>query len=301
MDFNVLMTRLDRFARTVHRAILVLTIFEALLVILIGVVTDGLRDASGSYVRFHVWALVFLGGLYLLLLFMRIAYDRSFPGAIADELRAERELTELRQEADRQATISQFLVSIMQGLNHQTCALDIGDDTHLCDKGITEGLSELLQPVIGNVHFLLDSQNPEALVGVYLSSYASMTSHSGDSGVIVLSDTLELSNVVTKGMYQDNELVGISLDIQTALKKSNNNFEFVSTALRTEDGLELSIHCSPMPIACDEESILGVLFIIAQTQPSVPKDLGEQMSIFNRVVANWVYRYNVCVHGRRAI
>jgi len=299
MSFENLMSQLDRFARMVKGAIITLAVVEALLVILIGVVTDSLRDTTNHFVPFYVWSLVFLGGLYLTLLLVRVAYDKSFPGSIANELRSERELTKLRRESQRQATTSQFLVEVIERLNEQTCALNGGSDETLCDRGIVEGLSELLGPVISNVNFLLDTQRPDALVGVYLKWYASVNNpHEGDTGVLVLNDTLPMPGIIQKNLYDNGEVSDLPLEIQSALKRSFRNQEFLSMGIGRFGDHDLAIHCSPMPVACNGDNMLGVLFFIAEEQETIPADLHEQMTIFNRVVANWVYRYDDCVSKR---
>ncbi|MBK8642752.1 MAG: hypothetical protein IPN15_11250 [Saprospiraceae bacterium] len=40
------------------------------------------------------------------------------------------------------------------------------------------------------------------------------------------------------------------------------------------------------------------LFIISKRLEKVPDDLPTTLTIFNRVISNWIYRYNECVYNR---
>lgn len=62
-----------------------------------------------------------------------------------------------------------------------------------------------------------------------------------------------------------------------------------------------SVFCSPMTYACNEEEVNGVLYIISNRINSFPNETEINLKIFNRVVANWIYRYDECVNQRQGI
>lgn len=300
MTFNDIITRLDKYAKTINQAIIGVAIFEAVIVIFIGVVSNNLTTENPTINEFSLYTLIFLTALYLLLLFVRTAYTASFPGSIANELKSERELQILKRDAERQETISEFFVLTMQRLNGQTCALNVGDDTNLCDKGIQQGIKDLIEPVIENAYFLLDTINSKFTIGVYLDGYRSMSrDNDWEKGVICIDDKLGKEILLEKNIFDNVSLQGEQLALQSAIRQSFNNTEFVKHDY-SSDGNNFTIVCSPMPLACDENDGLGVLFIISKHVATIPNDLPTKLTIFNRVIANWIYRYNECINSRQA-
>jgi hypothetical protein len=293
MDFDDLINRLDKFSRTINKSVIGLTLIEAVLVILIGILSNVL-----SSVNYADYALIVLVLLYLLLLIARTAYIRNFPGSISDELKSERELRIIKSDVERQNTLNELFVSTMAKLNGQTCALNLGDDTNLCDKGITQGVYDLIEPLINNTHYLFNTNQLNFTTGMYLSSFCSMKVESNwDSGVIMISDRLEKQQVVKKDLLSDDSLIEEQLEIQTAIRKSFNNNQFIRQDYKAGNQ-EFTIVCSPFPTACNENDILGVFFIISKKIKDLPGDTETKLTIFNRVIANWIYRYNECVQNR---
>ena len=138
-------------------------------------------------------------------------------------------------------------------------------------------------------------------MGLYLGDYKTLTLIDGghwDKGVIILDDTLlPVENGINKSLLQTENLQAEELEIQTAIRKSLNNQEFVKVDFSNKSQ-DLTIICSPMPFACDEENLLGVLFIISNRLTKIPADLPTTLTIFNRIISNWVYRYNECITSR---
>lgn len=300
MTFDDIITRLDKYAKTINRAIIGVAVFEAVIVVFIGVVSNNLTTSNPTLNKVCLYSLVVLTALYLLLLFIRTAYTASFPGSITNELKSERELQILKRDVARQETISEFFVLTMQRLNGQTCALNVGDDTNLCDKGIQQGIRDLIEPVIENAYFLLDTINHKFTIGVYLNSYRSMSrDKDSEQGVIWIDDKLDKRTLLEKDIFENSALQGEQLALQSAIRQSFNNTEFVKQDY-SADGNNFTIVCSPMPLACDENYGLGVLFIISKQVNTIPTDLPTKLTIFNRVIANWIYRYNECINSRQA-
>ncbi|MFC6223132.1 hypothetical protein ACFP2F_07755 [Hymenobacter artigasi] len=298
MEFNGIIKRLESFGETINRAVIGAAIFEGIIVTLIGIVSNNLSTENETLNRLSLYAVIFLGITYLLILFFKTAYTANYPGSITNELKSERELQELRSEAERKNTINDFLVQTMQRLNGQTCSLNIGDDTHLCDGGISKGVRELIEPVIDNTFFLLNTINTKFTIGLYLNGYSSMdTPNHWESGLITIDDKLDKRHCLPKELFNITGVNGEALEIQTAIRQSFNNQQFVFKNYET-NGESFSIICSNMPVACNENDGLGVLFIISKNVSSLPSDLSTHLKIFGRVIANWVYRYNECVSNR---
>jgi len=293
MKFDVLIENLDRFSKTINNSAIFMTVIEAVLVILIGVLSGFL-----STVDYAIYGLSFLSLLYILMLIVRTAYLKSFPGSIADELKSERELTTIKYDVERQNTLNELFVLTMQRLNGQTCSLNTGDDTTLCDKGIQEGIYDLIEPLIVNTHYLFNTSQLNFTTGLYLKEFCSMKIDGNwDTGLITISDKLEKQDILRKDLLTDNTLTGEELEIQTAIRKAFNNNQFIRHDYKVGDS-EFTIVCSPFPTACNEYEMLGVFFIISKRVKDLPNDSETKLTIFNRVIANWIFRYNECVQNR---
>jgi hypothetical protein len=301
MNFKEIVGKLENFCKTINKAIIGLAIFEGIVVIFIGIVSNTLTTDNPEINKYSTYSLIFLGVLYLFLLFIRTAYSASFPGSITNELKSERELQELKRDAERQKTITEFFVETMQRLNGQTCALNLGDGTHLCDIGISKGINELIEPVIENTYFLLDTVNTKFTIGVFLNDYRSMTiDNDWERGIIIIDDKLNKSSFLTKELFDTNLVKAEQLELQSAIRQCFNNSEFVEKNYNNGQN-DFTVVCSPMPLACNEHDGLGVLFIISKKLETIPKDLPTKLKIFGRVIANWIYRYNECINNRQQL
>lgn len=298
MTFNEITNRLDKYIKFINKAIVATAIAEAILVISIGVLSSNVNTENSSINKICLILLIVFGLAYLLLLFAKTIYNKSYPGSITSELKAERELAILKADANRQKIINDFLVDVIQRLNGQTCALNYGDDTHLCDAGIREGIYNLLQPVLENVAFILGTVNTQFTIGVYLNDYRTLSvEDSWDNGIIIINDNLNKQSLITKSLLEQIDVKNEQLDIQTGIRHSFNNAVFFKHDYMSEG--EYTIICSPIPLACNENETNGVLFIISKKLANIPVDTDVNLTIFNSVVANWVYRYNECIGKRQ--
>jgi hypothetical protein len=299
MTFADAINRLEKHIKVVHSAIIATAIIEAVLVILIGLASGNVHTNNSTINEVSITLLILFGLFYLFLLFIKTWYNQTFPSSITNELKYERENYELMRDAERQKTVNDFLVDVVQRLNGQTCALNYGDDTHLCDKGIKDGIYNLLQPVVDNIYFILDTVNTQFTVGVYLDNYRSLGApNKWEHGLIVVDDDLNKSCLLQKDLLEINTAREEQFHIQTAIRQAFNNTEFVKQDYKVEaEGF--SVVCSPILFACNEMDTNGVLFIITKQLDAIPSDSEVNLKIFNSVIANWVYRYNDCVNSRQ--
>ena len=299
MTFQDIIQRLEKHISFVNKAIVGTAIIEAVLVIVIGIISNNLNTENPAVNHIAIWLLIFFGLLYLFLLLVKTIYNKTFPGSITNELKAERELGILKRDAERQKTINDFLVTVIQRLNGQTCALNYGDDIHLCDTGIKEGIYNLIQPVVDNTYFILDTINTHFTTGVYLDSYRTLAGQNQwEKGVITINDDLGKEPLLEKDLLEQANVRDEQFFIQTAIRHSFNNSVFVKQDYIANEQ-NFTIICEPMPLACDENDTNGVLFIIAKGIEKIPIDTEINLKIFNSVIANWVYRYNDCINNRQ--
>ena len=298
MIFNDAINRLERYVRIINKAVIVTAIFEGILVIIIGIVSNNLNTDNSSVNTITLWLLLFFGALYLLLLVLKTLYNKTYPGSITNELKSERELMFLIRDAERRKAINDFLVDVIQRLNGQTCALNYQDDNHLCDAGIRDGIYNLVQPVVDNISFMLDTVNNQFTVGVYLNEYRSLVGDNvWEHGIILIIDTLNKSGVIPKNLLDTADARDEQFALQTAIRQSFNNSSFVKHDYKI-GGDDYSIVVSPIPLACDENETNGVFFVVCKPLINIPNDTEVNLKIFNSVIANWVYRYNQCINMR---
>jgi len=299
MTFQDIIQRLEKHISLVNKAIVGTAIIEAVLVIIIGVISNNLNTDNATVNRIAIWLLIFFGLLYLFLLFIKTIYNKTFPGSITNELKSERELSILKRDAERQKTINDFLVTVIQRLNGQTCALNYGDDINLCDTGIKEGIYNLIQPVVDNTYFILDTINTHFTTGIYLDNYRSLAAYNlWENGIIIIKDDLGKEHIIEKDLLLQADARDEQFFIQSAIRQSFNNSVFVKKDY-TINEQNFSIVCGPMPFACDENETNGVLFIITKAIDKIPVDTEVNLKIFNSVIANWVYRYNDCINNKQ--
>jgi hypothetical protein len=297
ISFKECIVRLNNYARAVHQAIVILAVVEVVLIIIIGILSNQL-DTNLSKLF-----LLFVSILYVSLVSIRVIYGINYPSTIVNEMWAERELEKLKVLTNRQSQISYCYVETMRNLNIQTCKLDEENESRLCDVGIKDSLKELIFPIIEKSYYLLDTdKGNNCTFGLHLNGYTSIDINDNDSGIIVIYDELTKLSCLPKKLLQENNIDGEALEIQKIIRTSLNNKIFNVQDYNYSNKLH-NVFCSPMYEACRENDntskLLGVFFIITEKLDDIPLDIETQMKIFNRIIANWIYRYNECVVSKK--
>ncbi|WP_159451961.1 hypothetical protein, partial [Hymenobacter roseosalivarius] len=134
----------------------------------------------------------------------------------------------------------------------------------------------------------------------YIKDYAVLDSAGKlfyDTGVLLLKDDLNFNNFLPKDTFYNNNAEGVEYELQSIIKKSFNNKSFVNQNFINKEA-NYSVFCIDIPLACDLESKLGVLFIISRQVENYPSELASVLSTFTRITSNWVARYDECVYNR---
>lgn len=307
-----LLNKLNDWIKVIQAALLGTIIVEGILVIVIGVASNKVEAT------FNYWTgiLIACSLVYIFLIAIKAAYQFKFPSSIVDELISRRQLEEKNKLFDRQKAINEYINSAIQGLNKQTCFIEIPSDReHLCDKELEVRLTELLQPIVSYTDVILDTSTEKKFtIGIHLDAYQKFpnnydditiketrygTSISdwepiSDEGLIILRDELGLIDLLPKGLVDEVRISGASYEIQTAIKRTLNNLTF-NTHDFTYNDKKYSIICSEILEVCSDDYVNGVLFIIHNQGIQFPTDVPEVLRIFNRVTANYVSKYNSCI------
>jgi hypothetical protein len=307
-----LLSKLNDWIKVIQAALLGTIIVEGVLVIVIGVASNKVEAT------FNYWTgiLIACSLVYIFLLTIKAAYQFKFPSSIVDELISKRQLEEKNKLFDRQKAINEYINSAIQGLNKQTCFIEIQSDReHLCDKELEFRLTELLQPIVSYTHVILDTSTEKKFtIGIHLDAYQKFPNNYdditieekeygttisdwesiSDNGLIILRDELGLVDLLPKRLVDEERISGASYEIQTAIKRTLNNLTFNIHDFTSNDK-KYSIICSEILEVCSDDYVNGVLFIIHNQGIQFPNDVPEVLRIFNRVTANYVSKYNSCI------
>ncbi len=304
--------KLRSWIRVIQTAILGVIVIEGILVVLIGIASNKLGESVNH------WSWILFGSVvvYLFVMVIKAAYQIKFPSSIVDELISSRQLEIKNSLFERQKAINGFITASIQGLNRETCQIPpLGGNGNLCDKELQQSLTELLKPIVSYTDVILDTGTEKYFsIGIHLESYFSFPNdlqkveleEEGDgvyvknsneyleSGILMLKDELNLFSLLPKKLVTDDRASGPSYEIQTCIKRTLNNLSFNSGTF-TFNRKDYSIICSEILEICSDEYVNGVLFIIYKNGVKYPEDVPEILSIFNRITANFVSKYNSCI------
>lgn len=309
---NELLKKLAEWIKVIQAAILGTIIIETILVIFIGIASNKINGT------FNHWygILTFCSLFYIFLLVIKTAYQLKFPSSIVEELISKKELEEKILLLDRQKAINGYIETAIQGLNKQTCSFQISDDVgHLCDQVLEVRLQELLEPVISYTDVILDTSTEKKFtIGIHLDAYQKFPNDYNqitvveneygtyvedwelisDRGILILKDELYLSELFPKNLLEIERVDGATYEVQSAIKKTLNNlnFNFHNFNFQNRD---YTIISSEILEVCSDEYVNGVLFIVFKKGIILPNDVSEILSIFNRITANYVSKYNSCI------
>jgi len=296
MELKKMFDKLKSQGRVINNSIIGLTIFEVIITILLSIVSNKLTENYDIY----FYSLIFLAFLLVAIFVIKIAYSTNFTNTIANELEATIELKLCKENAKRQEQITNYYIQSMKNLNGGTCSLD-SDVSNLCDSGISDGVSDLIKPALDNMSYILNNINSNAYtVGIYLklsNSFLKDAFISSEQVIYILKDDLKKSNILQSDMMHSTNLNGEALSIQSILRESINNSKFLKQEYSVSDK-EYTIICSPMPYACAEDDLLGIIFIISDKLNSIPNDIPNTLTIFNRIISNWIYRFEACISDK---
>ena len=316
MTQEELYEKLNKWIKVIQKAIIATVIIEGILVIIIGIASNKIDN------EFNVWfgIMLFCGLLYLLLLVIRTLYQLNFPADITEELESKSKLVEYEKSFSRQKIINEYINQTVKSLNDQTCSTNVGSDPHMCDEELQVRLKDVLKPVITNTNTILDAYHVNKFtIGLHINFYrhepqdykkinlVETSNHNlridnwddiDDKGIIMLRDDLNMEHtLIHKGLLESDYETQHSLEIKSAIHKSLVNVEFVNTKFTYEEKVFTMI-CSDMPMVCSDTDASGVMFIIIEGEYQPVEDLPYLLRIFNRVVSNYIYKYNECVFNQ---
>lgn len=261
------------------------------------------------------WTLLifFCAIIFTVVLVSRYSYLKYFPSSIVENIKKDFNAKTLEQDYSRITLINNSVANSLISLNSQTCQLQgeadeeipySPEETRLCSKGIHLGLESLLSDFLKNLHLIAVAADSKFSVGVYLNYICKDpgTEKTGlkeifQSGSYLIKDDLQLSEFVKEELFDVNGASGSTLDLQNCLKTSYNNNKSCSSHI-TFNNKQFFIYCNVIPLVCSEDDPSGVMFLISDKMTQIPNDLDDVTKIHNRIVSNWVNKYNDCVNQK---
>ena len=98
--------KLKSWINVIHNSILVIAAIEVIIVLIIGIASNNLTGESSS---FWLSILFILGIIYILITIGKIAYNKSFPITIIEELKSKEELAEALKSNNRKDAIISYI------------------------------------------------------------------------------------------------------------------------------------------------------------------------------------------------
>jgi hypothetical protein len=259
-----------------------------------------LGSSLSGHLHYKYTIVLFL--IYLPLIFIRFHYNSFFPESLFEELKSKLKVTKLEGDVSRKEMIYEYFNHAIEELNHQTCTLSHDDDI-LCKQTIQQGMTKLLDPLVKNPQYILQCCKSKFSVGI-INIFPSITKDNEgkpiimeDYEIIFLRDDLEVNNYMSKSILYECGGVGISFHIRNVLQEAFNSCVFKSGSV-TGNNENFYVCASPIPQVCEDGGASGVLFLISQCIEGVPKDTGNVLLVFSRIISNWVAKYTECSYAK---
>ena len=290
---------------------LVSIIIQGTCTALIGLGSSKVTDFYSAWTLLIVFSIIILS----IILAYKYSYLKDFPETLIDSIKRDFESQSLQSDFSRIYLVNDSIAKSLISLNSQTCQLaeqalgivNIDDEpveNKLCGQGIKNGLTNLIQSFLKNLHNITESSQSKFTVGIYLNGYYKMPIEDSESlqdiytsGTFILKDDLNLANEIPPGIFEAQGLKGLSLEVQRWIVACFNNgkSQFQKQLIEKTD---FSIYANTIPVVCSEDHSSGVLFVIGDKIENLPNGFNEVTRIHNRIISNWINKYNECIQQR---
>lgn len=308
-DTNSIFARLESYVQADRENSIRLAYLEPIFVAVAGIL---LEQTIVNFSFGLLMAFLFFATVYGLLFYMRLQRERSFPGAIVEELRVRAELEQKTNIIERRSLLDGFIEDAIQLLNTNTCTITTDPDARdrLCESGLAAGLGSVIAPLRDFPHYLLDCSSNRFTVGGVVEDYCYIPSdgyiedHLPEppckTSILVFRDDFGFGEKISEqggaAILSSPDISGPVFYIREVILRARNEKRFSYSEL-PDQGMTYTMVAAPIPAVCEDpnERGCGVLFLISKRIDSIPEDLGDILGIFGRIVANWISKYDDCV------
>lgn len=298
---------LKKWIETILKVGPYLIIFEIVIGAIMAVASSQVKEVNSLWFGVLIFSIL----VFIALNVLKFISDKAFPKLLIENIENEIKKDNLSKSFARKSLINEAIASSLIGLNEQTCKLSYNSEgfyldqeeitNRMCDKDIEDGISNLINPLLNNMHLILESYDSKLTIGAYLKNIATENESRTDldykTGIYTLKNDLKLNQLLDYNLIENQGLREEKLEFQNILKTSLHNNRFHKDFININDTNYMTI-CSPIPVVCDENDVDGLFFVIGKEIEEIPNDIDEVLKIFNRVIANWISKYNDCVNSR---
>jgi hypothetical protein len=230
---------------------------------------------------------------------IKIAYNKTFPSSIINELKSERELEDANSAINRKDALNSYISSSIIALS--TCKSNLpprnpGADWKTdSDEDFVNGIIDLTKTFNSVLNIILDTTNIKFTTGIYVSHFRGVNQENHpepNQGTFLLRDDFDLDKTSTfRDIMENNSISGIGLEIQNGIKTAFNNGLFRTKKFKNhkdEDIILISINIQNLKNSNKQE---GVIFIITKDIKNLPEDIESVLRMFSNIISHWFDLY----------
>lgn len=288
---------LENWIQIVQKSILVLAGIEVLIVLIIGVASNNIGSDN---IHSSIWLsiLFILGFLYITITLIKIAYNKSFPISIVQELVAKEELQLSKQEVSRKDAIHNYISNTIIALSNCKCEIptqnELSNWKSDSDKDFLNGAKSVFSIFNSVINLLLNTTNFKFTIGIYIESFRAISRDNlpeENKGIFLVRDDFELDKSgIIRDLMDSERPAGIELEIQNLVKVSLHNGLYKTKKIKVRQGRKVLLICSNIKDLKKNEQ-KGVLFIITDTVENLPDDIEAILKVFTNILSHWTDLY----------
>lgn len=305
MNYSETLEKFGKWIDVIQKSILVFAGIETLIVIIIGIASSNIYHEQYS----NIWLgiLVILGLLYLIMTIVKIAYNKTFPSSLIDELKAKKELEIAKESITRKDAINSYISNTILDLSKCKCTTPKPtEDTDWkldSDEDFISGIKSLTSTLNSILNVLLNTSTIKFSTGIFVDYFRGFNhenSPQSNKGTFLIRDDFELNKSGTfRDLMENNGISDIGLDIQNAIKISFNNGQYHVQELKTKDEVRAIIICANIQNLKVTNNQKGVLFILTKPLESIPDDTESVLKMFTNIISHWLDLYEHEVVSRQ--
>lgn len=298
------LSELKNWIKFIHDYLPVVIGIEIICVILSNIASNQVHSFSSPWFLL----ILFTSIVYGVIQFGRYKFQQKFPLTVVENIEAQLSLENNKKDFSKITLLNETISNTLVSLNSQTCELQNESSAkeqgeYLCSQGISTGLNILLSNFVKNLPIFLESINCKITVGIYFSSYYFFQEKKMEffdelekDGAFIFKDDLNIESNFPAGFFESQDAKDIALDIQSSIRYTLNNNKFLHK--KVESNQSLTTINSYIPLFCNDDDAIGVLFIISDKSEVVPNETEDILKIFSRIISNWISKYDECVYHK---
>lgn len=280
------------------------TIIKSILLLIAGaylglIITDLHANVALNNKEVIIFVFSFL--LFAVMEFRSIQKEKSFPITILDHLKATRELEEKNKKYIRKERIDEYISNSISSLNNNTCPIQTigGQQNQLCHQDIKNSLTNVLDDLINRTQNFLDCDYTKFTVAIFIENIYDPNAAKGSVTKkpisFVFRDDFNYEVHFPESIHDLSDENHLTFYLQTKITEVIKLSNFVSEHKGFDDTNYLFLF-APIPNVCDVCPPDGAIIIMSRQNENAPKDLQNILKIFGQIVANWLSKFNDCVH-----